>query len=150
MRLLRHRAVQYDSGPNLTSVVDVVMVVLIFLMLAGTFNSVQVLSGKPAQHGHQRGTPLQALSLDIRVQEDASTGAFIATGPDIRVAGSRDELLAALQAKQQKYIAAGIAPDDVQVVIEPARNVSYQHVLTVFETAGRAKFSKVAFAASRD
>ena len=148
MRLKRKRAAQYDSGPNLTSLVDVVMVVLIFLMLAGTFGSIRVLSGKPALHGHQAGAAPQPLSLDIRVQEDAAGGSFVATGPDLRVAGDSQELFSQLQTKRQKYVAAGISPDDVQVVIRPAPNASYQHVLTVFEAAGRARFSRVAFAAS--
>ena len=31
------RSPRYDSGPNMTPLVDVVMVILIFLMLAGSF-----------------------------------------------------------------------------------------------------------------
>src|SRR5213596_1437115 len=37
MRIQGARKVHYDSGPNLTPLVDVVMVILIFLMLAGSF-----------------------------------------------------------------------------------------------------------------
>src|SRR2546425_11572324 len=37
MRIKGAKAVHYDSGPNMTPLVDVVMVILIFLMLAGSF-----------------------------------------------------------------------------------------------------------------
>ena len=37
MRIRGAKQVHYDSGPNMTPLVDVVMVILIFLMLAGSF-----------------------------------------------------------------------------------------------------------------
>src|ERR1700753_2777622 len=37
MKINAARTVHYDSGPNMTQLVDVVMVILIFLMLAGSF-----------------------------------------------------------------------------------------------------------------
>ena len=39
MRIQGARKVHYDSGPNMTPLVDVVMVILIFLMLAGSFGT---------------------------------------------------------------------------------------------------------------
>ena len=39
MKLNTGKKVHYDSGPNMTPLVDVVMVILIFLMLAGTFGA---------------------------------------------------------------------------------------------------------------
>src|SRR5215208_4178825 len=41
MRLKGAKQVHYDSGPNMTPLVDVVMVILIFLMLAGSFGSTE-------------------------------------------------------------------------------------------------------------
>ena len=150
MRLGNKRSPQYDSGPNLTSLVDVVMVVLIFLMLAGSMGSLHVLKGSPvrARAGHGSTTSPPPIALDIRVQEDATTGSFIATGPNLRVMGNTGQLLQALQTKHREYAAAGLAPGNVQVVIRPSRNVRYQHVLSVYETAARAEFPHVAFATS--
>src|SRR5438132_14403425 len=37
MRIQGAQKIHYDSGPNMTPLVDVVMVILIFLMLAGSF-----------------------------------------------------------------------------------------------------------------
>src|SRR3954470_12825337 len=39
MKLKGAKAVHYDSGPNMTPLVDVVMVILIFLMLTGSFGA---------------------------------------------------------------------------------------------------------------
>src|SRR5437762_14167338 len=41
MRIQGARKVHYDSGPNMTPLVDVVMVILIFLMLAGSFTGAE-------------------------------------------------------------------------------------------------------------
>jgi biopolymer transport protein ExbD len=150
MRLKNASMGSHQSGPNLTSLVDVVMVVLIFLMLAGSIDTVRVLQGKFAGRANaspRNVSPTQAISLDIRVLEDP-TGSYVAVGPGMRVAGNVDQLLTALSAKQRAYAAAGINSSDVQVVIRPARDATYQHVLTVYETAQRARFTKVAFAAS--
>src|SRR5687768_3913994 len=39
MKIKGAKQVHYDSGPNMTPLVDVVMVILIFLMLAGKFGA---------------------------------------------------------------------------------------------------------------
>src|SRR5687767_11953834 len=39
MKIKGAKKVHYDSGPNMTPLVDVVMVILIFLMLAGSFGA---------------------------------------------------------------------------------------------------------------
>src|SRR6476659_2821250 len=41
MKISGAKKVHYDSGPNMTPLVDVVMVILIFLMLAGSFGSTE-------------------------------------------------------------------------------------------------------------
>ena len=41
MRIQGAKKIHYDSGPNMTPLVDVVMVILIFLMLAGSFGATQ-------------------------------------------------------------------------------------------------------------
>src|SRR3982751_1914773 len=39
MKIKGAKAIHYDSGPNMTPLVDVVMVILIFLMLTGSFGA---------------------------------------------------------------------------------------------------------------
>ena len=41
MRITGTKKVHYDSGPNMTPLVDVVMVILIFLMLCGSFGGLE-------------------------------------------------------------------------------------------------------------
>ena len=41
MKISGAKKVHYESGPNMTPLVDVVMVILIFLMLAGSFGSTE-------------------------------------------------------------------------------------------------------------
>src|ERR1700722_4139314 len=51
MRIKGAKKVHYDSGPNMTPLVDVVMVILIFLMLAGSFaGATQYLMSKQGIH----------------------------------------------------------------------------------------------------
>jgi biopolymer transport protein ExbD len=147
MMTRKRRATSYESGPNLTPLVDVVLVVLIFLMLVGAIASPRVLSGQtPAIHSSAHAPPL---SLELRVQNDPATGQFIITGAGLRISGDSGQLLPALRARSAAYQAGGIQPSDVQLVIRPARDVTYQHVLSVYETAQRARFTKIALGATR-
>ena len=41
MKIAGAKKVHYDSGPNMTPLVDVVMVILIFLMLCGSFGGME-------------------------------------------------------------------------------------------------------------
>src|SRR6202011_697581 len=90
MKMKGAKQVHYDSGPNMTPLVDIVMVILIFLMLAGNFggNSQFLVSrqgikksggmGRPLNPGEGPDTP-----LEIRVSNLDPTGnnpGFLATG----------------------------------------------------------------------
>jgi biopolymer transport protein ExbD len=143
----KHRAVRYESGPNLTPLVDVVLVVLIFLMLVGAMAAPRVLSARTPAIGSGHGP--QPMSMELRVREDPASGTFIITGSGLQIVGDSGQLLPALQGKMLAYKAAGIDPSEVQLVIRPARDVTYQHVLSVYETAQRARFTRVALGATK-
>ena len=147
MRVFNARAVRYDPGPNLTSLVDVVMVVLIFLMLAGSFAGLRILPGPAAASA--RGAVRDANSLDVRVGENPVSHRMVVTAAGVGSYTDVQELLAGLRAKHDSYAAAGIGPETIQIIIRPTGGVSYQHVLTVYETVQRANFRRVAFAATR-
>ena len=60
MKIKGAKKVHYDSGPNMTPLVDVVMVILIFLMLAGSFAGAEhyLVSNVPfSKQGAGGGTP---------------------------------------------------------------------------------------------
>jgi biopolymer transport protein ExbD len=153
MKLRGAKQVHYDSGPNMTPLVDVVMVILIFLMMAGSFSqggwflqsSVPIKSKGGAQTEVPPGF-VPDEPLEVRI--DNSVDGFRVLAGDVRSSGDREQLKQALEQKLSQYQAAGTAKDKVQVVLMPGRNVRYENIVTVYEAAVRAGFSKVGFATS--
>ena len=78
------KQVHYDSGPNMTPLVDVVMVILIFLMLAGSFGgSSHFLVGKTPKtgRGHEQSLKPDAVPdspIKVRVDNSRDGLGFIA------------------------------------------------------------------------
>src|SRR5438874_6317583 len=130
MRIKGAKAVHYDAGPNMTPLVDVVMVILIFLMLAGSFGgSVHYLISKQgikAKGGH--GRPLKPgevpdENLDIRVDNNRAGPGFVAEGTGIPRTNDPVKLGADLAAKLEQLKNAGTTADHVQVVLYPTKAV---------------------------
>src|SRR5712671_5186227 len=72
MRIQGAKKVHYDSGPNMTPLVDVVMVILIFLMLAGSFGGIEhyLVSNLPVKQngaGKVDKKPFEDTQVDVRV-----------------------------------------------------------------------------------
>jgi len=153
MKLKGAKKVHYDSGPNMTPLVDVVMVILIFLMLAGSFEKGGwfLKSSMPIKKEGGAGAPpdptkIPDTNLEIRV--DNSPDGFRVSAGDIKSTGDRASLKAALQQKLEAFRAAGDKPEKIQVVLMPGRNVKYNSLIIVYEAALRAGFTKVGFATS--
>ena len=154
MKIKGAKKVHYDSGPNMTPLVDVVMVILIFLMLAGSFeqggwflqSSMPIKNEGGGQAPPPKPGTIPDEPLDIRV--DNSPDGFRVVAGDIRSTGDRDSLKAALEQKRKQFEATGTPPGKVQVVLMPGRNVKYVNLITVYEAALRAGFTKVGFATS--
>ena len=138
----------HDFGPNMTPMVDIVMVILIFFM-AGTafigpewFLSVGVAPGaaaKPPDAEAQRDFDIPAArsALRLRVGPD---GAAVVTGLGLTDAG-----IAALADRLDEYQRTGAAKS-VRVVIEPSLASSYQDVIRVYDLCQRAGFESVGLA----
>src|SRR5215213_7135311 len=97
MKIKGAKQVHYDSGPNMTPLVDVVMVILIFLMLAGSFEKGGwfLQSSMPIKKEGGAGAPPDPSKvpdepLEIRV--DNSPNGFVAVVGDTRVQGDREQL----------------------------------------------------------
>src|SRR5579862_1559706 len=97
MKIRGAKKVHYDSGPNMTPLVDVVMVILIFLMLAGSFGgSAHFLMSKQgikATGGH--GRPLKPgelpdVNLEVRVDNSRDGIGFVAQGTGITPTGNAE------------------------------------------------------------
>lgn len=154
MRFTRSKRVSYDADPNMTPLVDVVMVILIFLMLAGSFGfNHHYLAGKMFVSAEpdvaQMTTPPDEI-VEIQIFPDATYGFRVVSG-DIRSAGRVPDanwLADELSRKRGQYERHGTSTDQLQVVLFPSANTRYDHIASVYEAALRAKFKKIAFRTS--
>ena len=150
MKLKGAKAVHYESGPNMTPLVDVVMVILIFLMLAGSFAGAEhyLVSNLPfRQNGGGNSSPSAVPDdppLTINVDNNATHDGYIAR-VDQFAATDEEKLQGALISLRDKMAAIGQTPDKVQVVISPGRGVKYKYVTEVFEAAQSVNFKKIGF-----
>jgi biopolymer transport protein ExbD len=148
------RKVHYESGPNMTPLVDVVMVILIFLMMTGSFGGVEhyLTSNIPlSQKGLSNAAPPPGWVPDepLEIRVDPAGDGFRATAGRIR-ASDAAALTAQLSTMREQLNRAGTPTNKIQVVISPGRNVQYDHLIRVYESALNAKFEKVAFATAHD
>ncbi len=153
MKIRGAKKVHYDSGPNMTPLVDVVMVILIFLMLAGSFvgaehylkSNLPVTTTGPGDSEVPPGF-IPDEPLDIRV-DSPTPDRFVATAGQIRT-DDINVLTAGLTQMRQRLNDAGKPDDQIQVKIGPGRGVKYKYLVAVYEAAMRAGFTKIAFATS--
>ena len=155
MKIKGGKQVHYDSGPNMTPLVDIVMVILIFLMLAGSFGgasqflvSKQAIKksggqGKPLKPGEVPDTP-----VEIRVDNSRDGLGFIATGTGLPPTTSVEQIRTWLNSKRLMFNNAGTPTDKLLVTISPSRAVKYRYLIGVYQAALQANYEKVAFTTS--
>jgi biopolymer transport protein ExbD len=151
------KQVHYDSGPNMTPLVDVVMVILIFLMLAGSFGANEwYLTSKSVKTGGG-GAPVELKPgevpdeiIEVQILPDANYGFRVLSG-DINSQGrapDREWLIGKFTDKMKLYETQKTPIDRLQVVLAPSNNAQYDHIARVYEAALSAKFKKIAFRTS--
>lgn len=155
MKLQVGKRVHYDSGPNMTPLVDVVMVLLIFLMLAGKFTGQEnyIRSNTPLRQSGAGGAtpPPGGFPKDEPLEVEVTApvpGRFSARVGQYK-AESVGELRGILERMKTDLAAAGTEVDNVQVVIVPTRDVHYQSAIEIYATAQVAGFKKVGFSTTR-
>ena len=139
------------AAPNLTPMVNVAMVVLVVFMLTVSFAEPErFLTSTVSAQGQGAEAPpddfVPSEPLEIRVASpDADR--FIA-----RVGGYQftdaDALAQQLATLRERENAAGVATEDIQVIIRPDATVPHGFVTAVHEATIRAQMEKVAFATS--
>src|SRR5215210_161685 len=98
MKIKGAAKIHYDSGPNMTPLVDVVMVILIFLMMAGSFTQGGWFLQSTAPIKHSGGPKVELppgvlpdeTQLEVRI--DNSADGFRVQVGDIRLTGDRELL----------------------------------------------------------
>lgn len=153
MKIKGAKAVHYDSGPNMTPLVDVVMVILIFLMLAGQFGSAEhyLMSNLPyTEKGLTGSKPPEGFvpdePLDIRV-DSPTPDKWVANVGKISTSDRR-QLAGALVRMRDDFKAAGKTKDKIQVIVSPGKDVKYDYLMGVYDAAMEAEFEKISFAKS--
>jgi biopolymer transport protein ExbD len=143
----------YHVGPNMTPLVDVVMVLLIFLMLAGSFGAKEVLlpirtPDEPADVHPARAIVDPGRQLDVFV--GGGSGEFTARlGVDPNPIRDPAALRAELERRHAEYAAAGTAPETVQVLIHPTAGTAWAPVVAAHEAALGANFPRTGFGLAR-
>src|SRR6059058_4012299 len=89
MKIQGAKKIHYDSGPNMTPLVDIVMVILIFLMLTGSFVGsehflVSNLPITPSQAGDAPPPPGFIPDEPITIQVDIRGGKYVVTAGKIQ------------------------------------------------------------------
>jgi biopolymer transport protein ExbD len=134
------------AGPNMTPLVDVVMVILIFLMLAGSFGIDEVvIVGKPvavADDLPTRNPMVIKLPTRLDIHIHRSAGGFDVMQFGGETVADGEALAARLKARHAEYAANGTA-DDVEIIIRPAAETAWAPVMATYDAALRAKFRKV-------
>ncbi|MFN4242905.1 MAG: ExbD/TolR family protein [Tepidisphaerales bacterium] len=154
MKLNVAKAGHYDSGPNMTPLVDIVMVLLIFLMLTGKFGGQEhfLVSTSPITQRGAGGAPpppgfVPDEPLEIRVDSPAPDR-YVARADGV-AGGDFETLAAQLRALRLRLNAANKPTEKIQVVISPTRTARYAHLIDVYQAALAAEFEKVGFAPAR-
>ena len=130
--------------PNMTPMVDVVMVILIFFMLGSSFASPELFL---TNHSPAIGNDLNpvtsdampAMTLQLKLERfGLHTTAVIGDFQTQDLSGELQDWLT------QKRAVLG---DRVHIIIWPQSNVPYQDVITAYSDCAQAKYTHVAFKA---
>lgn len=149
MKMKGSKEAHYDAGPNMTPLVDVVMVILIFMMLAGSFGAQEhyLVSNLPVQQQGAGGTPPSGqVDEPLEVRVDSIPGGFRAVVGGKQVTTS-ETLVHVMQTMHDQFEAVKPGSSDkTQVIISPGKSVKYTYLIGAYEAALQAGFKKVAFA----
>ena len=153
MKISGAKKIHYDSGPNMTPLVDVVMVILIFLMLAGSFVGAEhyLVSNLPLSQSGAGNVTLPPgfipdEPIDIRV-DSPTPDTFVASAGKIHTS-DMEALTRQLRGMRLALNQTGKDDDHIQVKIGPGKKVKYRFLVQVYESALNAGYKKVAFATS--
>jgi biopolymer transport protein ExbD len=155
MKMKTSQKIHYDAGPNMTPLVDVVMVILIFLMLTGTFAigehflksnvPISVEGGGDVKENVPKDEPME---IFVRSPGDSETS-WIADVGGVTIRSDTAALEQRLSTMRESFAAANKPVDKIQVIITPTPFTRWQHLVNVYQSVLAAKYEKVAFSKSK-
>ncbi|MGD0464029.1 MAG: biopolymer transporter ExbD [Tepidisphaeraceae bacterium] len=155
MKFQGAQKIHYNSGPNMTPLVDITMVILIFLMLAGSFNTLEhyLVSDVPLQAKGVGSKPPEGavfptkftINVSERGPEYIVKAGNFASVKDADPRRACDLLTLQLKDQYKNFKDAGVKMEDVQIIIYPEQNVTLDGLVPAFEAAQNAGFAKVGF-----
>ncbi len=149
------RSTRFESGPNMTPLVDVVMVILIFLMLVGTFTAGEWVIQQNASAyvtATSSSTPpppdfVPDEPIIIRVSQP-TPDKYVAQAERITTS-NKDQLVAGLKSLREQLLKIGKKEEKLTIVIQPRPDVKHKYYMDVYDAALIAGFKKVSFAVSQ-
>lgn len=144
-----------STGPDLTPVVNIAMVVLVVFMLTTSFVEPQLyMQSRVAlmEKGGRSQLPADwkpPTALPILVNMDAGAPASFTASVGIEQVADAASLQALLRRRFEAFREAGTDLGQVQVEISPQRAVIWQHLISVYEAAQRAGFSNITLTPGR-
>ncbi|MFN0001788.1 MAG: ExbD/TolR family protein [Pseudohongiellaceae bacterium] len=125
------RTLKADVIIDLTSMIDVVFILLLFFMLATSFNrDTNLIINLPSANGQKVNDP--AFQIDIEIER---TGAYTVNG----VAQANTDVLSLMNAIEQ--LSAG--DQSVPVTISADANTTHQAVVTALDAVARLGISSI-------
>lgn len=133
-------------GPNMTPMVDVVMVILIFFMASATFAGTEWFLRTALPRQGAADAPAKGEAGDPFKLPPARFELTLTRGPDGRTVASGagfDGLSVADLAPRLRELAAGVSAEDLVLVIRPEAGVPYGDVIRAHDAAAAAGIVKV-------
>ncbi len=168
MKTSAAKNVHYESGPNMTPLVDVVMVILIFLMLAGSFGSTEHYMIGSANVRAAGPAPVvspidvQPVLMHVTVDEIGDVHfdwdpnpckAVPSHGEDqqpfsqrlAELIGRKYQEVVQLPEVQSRRQEGKIPEDEVELIIQASGKAKWDQLAPVYDAALQAKVKKIGF-----
>ena len=151
MRRRRRHAMQLKV--NVTSLIDVTFLLLVYFMVATSFTASEEVyrTDIPNREGAGSGDPFELQDDPLRIIV-TSTG----LAPDmyrLQIDGpysqptSFDDLYTFLSSRQVRAeTTGGMFPAEHPIIVQPTRSTRWEHAMEAFSAAARARYTNVTFA----
>ncbi len=137
-------------GPNMTPMVDVVMVILVFFMASAAFLGpewfLKSLVPRPAKPGAGEAQPLKTDPFALPPVQKVIELEFDPSGRTLATGLGKERLDIAAMIAAVAAFAEGTAKDQLEIIIKPAAQVPYRDVIRLHEGCEKIGIGRVGLA----